>query len=157
MAIERGSVTGTAQMVAEVIPAVNQNSQSLSYPAAFAVPPVFIASPQTTHENDAFTIRTSAATAAGISLYLQEEQSKDAETAHANEKIGYLALAEGQDLRDVEGNFVGETGGVSVGQNWVKVNLNNTFTKPTVILGGLPTADGQAATIRVRNVTASSF
>lgn len=88
---------------------------------------------------------------------MDEESSKDAETLHANEEVGYLAVTPGIDITDGNGDFVAETGVLSLTNAWVNVPLRNSFNKPVVILGGVTTADGDPATVRVKNVTATGF
>ena len=56
-----------------------------------------------------------------------------------------------------DGEVIGEVGSSSTNQNWKTVNLSNSYTNPVVIMGGLGMYGGQAATTRVRNVTANSF
>lgn len=157
MAIEQGDISGPRQLTANALPSVNHNEQIINYAQGFSSKPTFIAQSQTTNETDAFSIRVKNETASSIKVSLQEEQSADAETSHANEKVGYLAMTAGEDLLDMDGSFVGENGSVNAGQNWVTVNLANTFAKPVVLLSGLSSNDAQAATIRVRNVTQNSF
>ncbi len=53
--------------------------------------------------------------------------------------------------------IVGEQGKVSTDHNWITVNLNNTYTDPVVIAGSLPYAGSNESTVRVRNVTSTSF
>ena len=50
-----------------------------------------------------------------------------------------------------------ETGEISVGSDWVRVELAGTFTEPVVIAGPPSTNDTQPCVIRVRNVTPSGF
>ncbi|MBK8564216.1 MAG: hypothetical protein IPN76_12975 [Saprospiraceae bacterium] len=157
MAIEAGSLGGSTQLQAGLLNAVNHNVQTLNFPAVFAAKPAFFAFPQTTNEADPASIRTSAGNETGISLWLQEEQSGDAETNHLNEKTAWLALDSNGNLYDTDGSFIGENGSVVVNHEWVTVNLSHLYTKPVVILGSLPSGEANAATIRVRNVTANSF
>ncbi|MDX9841719.1 MAG: PKD domain-containing protein, partial [Desulfobulbus sp.] len=50
-----------------------------------------------------------------------------------------------------------ETGEISVGSTWVRVELTGTFTEPVVIAGPPSTNDTQPCVIRVRNVTPFGF
>ncbi|MEM7456659.1 MAG: trypsin-like serine protease [Planctomycetota bacterium] len=56
-----------------------------------------------------------------------------------------------------ETNTIGEAGTVSFDDDWVTVNLNNTFADPVVVVGPISTAGGDPSKVRVRNVTANSF
>lgn len=158
MAIEAGNVdNGSFTMAAQTLNGLNHADQDLSYPVTFPLAPVFIASVNGTAQADPVTVRTKSMTASGLLVALQEEQSADAETNHANEKLAWLALSAGTNIRDKDGGFVAEGGTVSANHNWVTVNLAHRYNKPVVLFGGLPSTDGQAANIRVRNVTSTSF
>ncbi|MCB0522250.1 MAG: DNRLRE domain-containing protein [Saprospiraceae bacterium] len=157
MATEPGNVDGSYKMATQLLNGVNQNFQNLAYPLSFPANPVFIASVNGMAQADPVTVRTKQETASGIKISLQEEQSADAETAHANEKLAWLTLSAGSNIYDENGNFVAESGTISTDHNWATVSLMHSFTKPVVLLGGLSSNGNQAATIRVRNVTATSF
>lgn len=156
-AIEKGSSTGASQILVDIIPSVNQTEKSQSYAMPFTAPPAFIAQPQTTNEEDAVTIRTNSETSAGVKFFLQEEQSKGTEINHMDENIGYIALLGDSYLTDSTGIFFGESGKATVDHNWKTISLANRYTKPVVIFGGVPSANLQAANVRVRNVTPNSF
>ncbi len=157
MAMEAGNVDGSYTMAAQLLNNVNHNDQTLTYPLSFSSKPVFIGSVNGTVQADPVSVRTKAETASGLQLSLQEEQSADSETAHSNEKLAWLALSAGSDIYDENGGFVAEGGTVSTNHNWATVNLSHHFTKPVVLLGGVANNGSQAATIRVRNVTPTSF
>lgn len=158
MAIEPGNVNGGAyQLAAQMLNVVNHNDQQLTFPAAFAAQPVFIASVNGMAQADPVSVRTKSPSPSGITLSLQEEQSGDSETAHANEKLAWLALTQGASLRDENDGFVAECGTVSATDSWTTVNLAHRYTKPVVLFGGATKNGTQAITIRVRNVTPTSF
>ncbi|MEZ4959761.1 MAG: RICIN domain-containing protein [Saprospiraceae bacterium] len=157
MATEPGNVDSGYKMAAQLLNNVNHNDQGLAYPLAFSSKPVFIASVNGVAQADPVSVRTKSETATGLTVSLQEEQSADSETAHANEKLAWLAMTHGAYITDENGNFVAESGTLSTNHGWATVSLANSFTKPVVLLGGLSTNGSQAATIRVRNVTPTSF
>ena len=157
MAIEPGTFDSGTKLAAGLLTGVNHNSQTLNYPLTFPANPVFIAGLQGATEYDPASIRTQSATGNSIQLSLQEEQSDDSETTHANENVAYLAFTASTTLYDEDGMLVGESGTVNAGHNWVTVNLGNSYSKPVVIFGGLASTEADAANIRVRNVTQNSF
>jgi uncharacterized repeat protein (TIGR01451 family) len=158
MAIEPGNVGGAEPLVAGLWANVNHNPQNLNFAQPFAAVPSLIANVQTTAENDPVSIRYQSLTATGAAgLFLQEETSKDAEVAHANERVGYLAFGQNQVLKGKDGRFIGESGKLILTNAWAFVPLSQRYTKPVVILGGLSNNDNAPTTLRVRNVTASSF
>ncbi|MDX2305436.1 MAG: LamG-like jellyroll fold domain-containing protein [Microscillaceae bacterium] len=52
---------------------------------------------------------------------------------------------------------IGEVGLAQVNQNWVKINLKNTYTNPVVVTGDPSYNDPAQTTVRVRNITPNSF
>ncbi|MEZ4931200.1 MAG: hypothetical protein R2788_03585 [Saprospiraceae bacterium] len=123
----------------------------------FPISPYFILSTQTVNETDPFSIRVQNAGTNSLDLFLDEETSKDSETNHAAESLAYLAIIPDLDLSDEDGDFVGESGNVSLTNAWATVSLSRSFTKPVVLFGGISNNDPDPVTVRVRNVTANSF
>jgi hypothetical protein len=64
----------------------------VTYQQAFQQPPLFMAEMQTTNDGDTATLRAQNITATGPQVKVEEEQSKDLETSHAAETVGYFAL-----------------------------------------------------------------
>ncbi|MEK7255486.1 MAG: hypothetical protein AAB316_12120, partial [Bacteroidota bacterium] len=87
----------------------------------------------------------------------QEEQSKDTETNHAAETLGWLALDANASLANVRGEVFGETGALSGTDQWQTVTLQREYSVQVVVLGGVGYANSEPITVRVRNVTSNSF
>jgi hypothetical protein len=64
-------------------------------------------------------------------------------------------------LEQIKGDTVVEFGTVSVDQKsrsiWYNVKIQNKFNSPVVVMGPLSYKGTEPATVRVRNVTRSSF
>jgi len=58
----------------------------------FQKPPLFLADMQTNNNTDTCALRASEVAPTGVLLKVEEEQSKDAETTHPEEMVGYLAF-----------------------------------------------------------------
>ena len=58
----------------------------------FQQAPIFLADMQTINGSDTASLRAKAAAPTGTILKVEEEQSKDAETSHVQETVGYLAF-----------------------------------------------------------------
>ena len=136
---------------------LNSMTQMVNFQNAFSTVPAIFTSSQSVFEKDPFSVRYDALTIASVDLNIQEETSKDAETGHINEIIGYIALEEVGDLRDEKGVLLGEVGQRTLGSAWSTVYLNNTYHNPVVIANSLSSVDSEPASIRVRNVTADKF
>lgn len=68
---------------------------SIPFTAAFNEPPAVLAALQTADGLDPATLRATAVTGSEWSVFVEEEQSKDAEVRHTAEVVGWLALAPG--------------------------------------------------------------
>lgn len=80
---------------------------------------------------------------------IQEDESNDSETGHANETVDVIALTD---------NFpYGETGVISTDENWKTVNLNNNYANPVVIAFSPTMNGGDPATVMLRNISGNSF
>ena len=155
LAIEPGNITGILE--ADLITDVNNTLQTLNLGQTFPTVPLLLSSSQTVNEVDPYSIRFAGATPAGVDLYLDEETSKDSESIHAEEDLAYLAIAADEDLLDQDGDFFGETGSVNLTNAWATVSLGRSYSKPAVIFGAISSNDPDPVTVRVRNVTNSSF
>ena len=58
----------------------------------FAQAPLFLADMQTNNNSDTAALRTQAVAPTGVQLKVEEEQSKDTETTHPEETVGYLTF-----------------------------------------------------------------
>ena len=155
VAIERGDLSDGFKLQSGLLSAVNNSPTSFNFTDGFATIPAFIAAIQTYNEADPSAIRFSGLSKTKVDLFIQEEQSKDVEVAHAMEKVAYLAMDSGI-LKDGDETVVGETGSLNLNNNWKVVNLSRDYNKTVVILGGVETGNDPAV-IRVRNVTKNSF
>jgi hypothetical protein len=65
----------------------------ISYSSQFITPPMFLADMQTTNGSDPAAVRWQNKDAYMIEVKIEEEQSKDSETVHIEEMIGYMAFS----------------------------------------------------------------
>ena len=131
--------------------------QNISFEATYPSFPSIFAAMQTTLDADPSSLRFRFPTLNSIDLQIQEETSVDADVSHASEQIAFLGIEHGRHLLDRSENIFGETGSVSVDDNWTTVYTNHTYYNPVVIAGAPQSLDGDPGTVRVRNVTANSF
>ncbi len=64
----------------------------ITFQKAFEQPPVFLAHMQTTNNTDTSSLRARSVAATGVPLKIEEEQSKDVETSHPAETVGYMVF-----------------------------------------------------------------
>ncbi len=155
LAMEQGALGGSSNLQAGQLTNVTQALKLLTYSTPFSSPPVIIASPQTYVEFDPFQVRYTNSTATSTQLYLEEEKSLDGEVTHGNERVAYLASKLGE-IQDENGDFVALAGAGSFTDSWKTITFGKKLTKPIVIFGGQPIGN-DPATVRVRNVTSTSF
>jgi hypothetical protein len=91
-----GVVNGLRYEVGRMGAGVSSKVTTLVYQAAFAQPPMFLADMQTTNGGDPANLRWLNRNDVAVEVWVSEEQSKDAETVHAAESVGYFAADEEQ-------------------------------------------------------------
>ena len=91
-----GVVNGLRYEVGRMGAGVSSKVTTLVYQAAFAQPPMFLADMQTTNGGDPANLRWLNRNDVAVEVWVSEEQSKDAETVHTAESVGYFAADEEQ-------------------------------------------------------------
>ena len=89
-----GTIGGKAYQVAKAS-GINHNWKSVSFSPSFASTPALLVDLQTTNGTDPANLRYKDKTRHGFKIQVDEEKSSDSETTHANENIGYVAIASG--------------------------------------------------------------
>jgi len=72
---------------------ITHNLQTIVYNETFIATPVFLADMQTTDGNDTANLRWQNKDPYGIDIKITEEQSRDSETNHTTEVVGYMVFA----------------------------------------------------------------
>jgi hypothetical protein len=94
IAIETG--TGTGMQALRTGTEVDDSPDHFDFaPGVFDAAPVFLADMQTFRGPDTAALRVTALDASGASIFVEEEQSRDAERTHVDEQAGLLALEAG--------------------------------------------------------------
>jgi hypothetical protein len=110
--------------------------------------PVLLASVQTFNGPNTVGVRLKRTSDGSFALFLEEEKSKDSETAHTLEEVALFATSEGP-IADVAGNTIGEAGIASVHQpsreDWHSISTTRNYN------GSNP------CHVRLRNVESNSF
>lgn len=73
---------------------VTQAQYNLEFSGVYK-PPIFLAAMQTTDGRDAATVRYSQLSETAVTVFVEEEQSKDDELWHTTEAIGYIVMGSG--------------------------------------------------------------
>ncbi len=88
----KGTVGTIQYEIANTSVGVTSDWMDLAFQRAFQQPPLFLADIQTTNDSNTAALRTKTITANGVKIMVEEEQSKDLETNHLAEIVGYFAL-----------------------------------------------------------------
>jgi hypothetical protein len=88
--VSSGVVDGLRYEVGRTGRMVNHEAHNLVYQTAFMRPPVLVADMQTTHGDDTAALRWQNLNVESVDLRVQEEQSRDRETTHVLEDVGYF-------------------------------------------------------------------
>ena len=91
----KGEVSGFRYEVANTAPSVTDKWYGLTFGSKFSEPPAFFAGIQTDGASDTVAVRGQKLAAAGIQISAEEEQSKDLETTHSKETVGFLSIGVG--------------------------------------------------------------
>ncbi|MDZ4288867.1 MAG: hypothetical protein U0984_12955, partial [Prosthecobacter sp.] len=153
---------GTGYLDGKILSAVlttattTHNLATLTFPAA-RTNPIFVAQTQTKNDADPGELHMASLTTTSVQVQFQEETSANADVTHTAEAVGYIVLG------DMSGELAAkvEVGDVTVTQasatTWTTVTLANTYTTPVVVMGPLSYTSSTSMTVRVRNVTSTSF
>ena len=87
-----GTVDGLDYMVGSTFEDVTHEPYSIAFYPSFTSAPVFLAAMQTMNGGDTANLRWKNKNAGGIRVWVSEEQSKDSETVHTSEEIGYIVV-----------------------------------------------------------------
>ena len=87
-----GSIDGLVFEIGRTSNSVTHKFQAVPFYEPFSNPPVFLAGMQTTDGGDTAAVRWQNKQANGIEVKVEEEQSRDTETNHTTEVIGYMVF-----------------------------------------------------------------
>jgi serine protease len=135
---------------------VNSKWYSFVLPTISNEAPVLLSQIQTFNGGDTASLRMQEINGQGGKIRVEEEQSRDTETAHTNEVVGLFGVMQG-DIADSNGNVVGEAGFLNTkasgDADWKSLSFANTYTNPIVIMNIATINGGQPVHIRLDNVT----
>ena len=123
----------------------------------YAVFPSFFGQMQTTNDSDPAALRFRNPSLNSIQLQIEEESSINSNVTHSNEEIAFLGIEHGIDLTDEKGRVFGETGSISVDEQWITITTNQTYYNPVVIAGIPQHLGDDPGIVRIKNVTPNSF
>ncbi|GMG84889.1 hypothetical protein LNKW23_41050 [Paralimibaculum aggregatum] len=102
---------------------VTHNEHEITFDNGVSGNVVFFAQMQSTDGGDTATVRASYVDGSGATVYVEEEQSKNDETSHTSEEVGYLALEAGALLASMSIALEGDSAGVSYYENLYDAGL----------------------------------
>ena len=140
--------------------AVDDTWHAVNLTDDFLTDPIVVTSIETYDGSDTSALRLRNVGPSGFQLKVEEEQSRDTETGHTTERVGYF-VAETGVITNAQGAVIGEAGSISRRQGnknqWHTVNLAEVHANPVVIMNIVTHAGKQPTHVRLRNVGSSSF
>jgi hypothetical protein len=89
----RGTLDGILFEVSKTGNTVTDNFHTINFTQSFPHNPAFVADMQTTDGEDTANLRWRNKTTSRVEVQIDEEQSRDSETAHTTEVVGYMVFA----------------------------------------------------------------
>jgi len=115
--------------------------------------PAFFSQMQSFVGGNTATMRMVSRDQDGAEVFVEEEKSKDNETNHLEESVGYMAVWNTDHHDEPELEFAE----IDLDHEWQTVTLSHTFENPVVLMGALSFNGHHPTTLRVRNVQSGSF
>lgn len=140
---------------------VETNEQWTSMPAVNGLPNIIAAvGVVASHRGgDTAAVRMRNVVGSSLQVRLEEETSRDAETAHVTEQV-VLWLATNNILRNATGSIIGRAGRFTHTQDgrlWRRINFPQPLANPVVFAQVMTFNGGQPCSTRVRNVDSTGF
>ena len=139
---------------------VTDDRQGISFDSDVSPDPVVLAGVQTFNGDDPVGVRMRDLGDGNAEVFVEEEESANSETSHAEERVGFFATDKGT-IVDENASPVGEAGVVATGQagasKWHTVRLDGTYSDPVVSIRLLSYNGNDPSHLRVRNVGSNSF
>lgn len=136
----------------------DENFSAIDFDASFDELPQFMAAMTTYNGTDSAGVRYQNLDSNSVEVKIEEDQSQDSETNHANESLNFLALEGEGILRDINGVAIGEFGKLeNFDENSITVNLLNDYINPVVFMPTLSYNGGDPSTSRITNLDGDSF
>ena len=116
IAIQQGGAAADGVLIGDTGDSVTHTGTNVAFDSDFANDPIFLVQMQTTDGGDTANVRTTALDENGAQVFIDEETTRDDETAHTTEVVGFAALFEGLLYSDQSANT-----GQAAGDTWVNV------------------------------------
>jgi PKD repeat protein len=145
-----GEIMGLPYEVGFTPKEVTHDWYNITFQSDFPDMPLLIAGMQTYNGGDIAAIRSNNPSVNSIQVKIEEESSKNEETNHVPEVVGYLIIGTGA---SAEVNF--ELQEIEIDHNWTRFDFTQPFVEPVVVAGPPSFNGSQPATVRVRNIDAT--
>jgi arylsulfatase A-like enzyme len=89
-----GTLRGIDYLIKKTADIVDNSSHTIFFDESFASMPTFLADMQTFNGKDTANLRYSDKTVSSVDVFVTEETSKNAETDHVTEAVGYMVFSE---------------------------------------------------------------
>jgi len=148
-----GEVNGITFEVGNTFDEVTHDAHLIGFNSNFRSAPVLLADMQTTDGPDTATVRLRNKGPFSAEIWVEEEQSRDRETRHTTEVVGYLAIGAAGPLP----SMTIEAGELDVDDQWQRVDFTEQFSEPVVIAKIVSAYDTEPAVIRMDGLDGTGF
>jgi pimeloyl-ACP methyl ester carboxylesterase len=150
----------SCELRGQLIPKVNSNWCEIAFADVWSAPPVVLAAMQSSAGMDTAGLRIRDVSKKGLSLFVEEERSRDEEVGHVDESVALLLGNSGVVL-DTSGKVVGEVGSFSLAQAtreaWTSKKLRNSYKNPVVVAQITSYNGGDPCHVRIKSAAANAF
>lgn len=139
--------------------AASHEWSAVRFPASGSSAPVVVSSLDTYRGSDTADVRMRGVDAAGMEVFVEEERSRDDETRHVVEDVGFFASTPGA-IRDAAGRTIGEAGTTRRDQPtpdaWQSLAFDGRYNDPVVFVQVMSFNGDDPCHVRLRNVSSGS-
>jgi len=147
-----GEVNGLRFEVGQTFDEVTNKPERIFFAADFIAAPVLLADMQTADGGDTATLRWRNKGPLSADIWVAEEKSKDAETTHTTESVGFVAIAAA-----TPAPLAIEVGDIDVDGSWRHIDLQQRFSNPVVVAKVVTAYDAAPAVVRIKQVDSTGF
>lgn len=151
-----GEIGGLRFDVGHTADAVTHAAHHIEFDdGSLAANPVFVADMQSADGGDTANLRWNRTGIQSVEVWVDEERSRDSETNHTTETLGYIAIDHSSLSSAPPLNL--EVGEVSVGSEWQRVSLVEDFIDPIVVATAARSIDVDPAVVQIDDIDTEGF
>lgn len=148
-----GDLNGLRFEVGRTADAVTHRAHAIEFDETLSPNPAFLADMQSADGPDTANLRWNRTGPLSVDVWVDEEQSREPETGHTTETLGYIAIEQTAMLAAL----TLEAGEVVVDSAWQRVLLQEDFIDPVVVATAANGVGVDPAVVQIGQVDSSGF